>query len=50
MENRSMPPGVIIPVLGYPDVHEAAGWLCRSFGFVERLRIGDPWIHEIGAG
>lgn len=39
--NRSIPPSVVIPVLSYPDVHEAAGWLCRSFGFVERLRIGD---------
>jgi uncharacterized glyoxalase superfamily protein PhnB len=39
--NRSMPPGVVIPVLSYPDVHEAAAWLCRAYGFVERLRIGD---------
>src|SRR5688572_23865734 len=39
--NRSMPPGVIIPELPYPDVREAVEWLCRSFGFVERLRIGD---------
>jgi uncharacterized glyoxalase superfamily protein PhnB len=38
--NRSMPPGVVIPVHAYPDVREAAGWLCRAFGFVERLRIG----------
>jgi uncharacterized glyoxalase superfamily protein PhnB len=36
-----MPPSVVIPVLSYPDVREAVGWLCRSFGFVERLRIGD---------
>ncbi len=28
-------------VLFYPDVGEAVDWLCRSFGFVERLRIGD---------
>jgi uncharacterized glyoxalase superfamily protein PhnB len=39
--NRSMPPGVVIPVLIYPDVQAAAEWLCRAFGFVERLRIGD---------
>jgi uncharacterized glyoxalase superfamily protein PhnB len=39
--NRSMPPSVIIPELAYPDVREAVDWLCRSFGFVERLRIGD---------
>ncbi|MFL6236953.1 MAG: VOC family protein [Thermoanaerobaculia bacterium] len=39
--NRSIPPSVVIPVLMYPDVREAAAWLCRAFGFVERLRIAD---------
>lgn len=39
--NRSMPPSVIIPELPYLDVRQAVEWLCRSFGFVERLRIGD---------
>jgi uncharacterized glyoxalase superfamily protein PhnB len=39
--NRSMPPGTIIPELAYPDVPAAAEWLRRSFGFVERLRIGN---------
>ncbi|MFC4527850.1 glyoxalase [Dyella halodurans] len=39
--NRSMPPGVIIPELGYADVRTAVTWLCRTFGFRERLRIGD---------
>lgn len=39
--NRSMPPGTIIPELAYPDVREAAAWLCRAFGFRERLRIAD---------
>jgi uncharacterized glyoxalase superfamily protein PhnB len=39
--NRSMPASVVIPVLAYADVREAVEWLCRSFGFVERLRIGD---------
>jgi len=43
-KNRSMPPGTVIPVLAYPDIHEAAAWLCRAFGFVERLRIGDHRI------
>src|SRR5574341_659124 len=42
--NRSMPPGVFISELPYPYVHEAADWLCRTFGFVERLRIGDHRI------
>lgn len=36
-----MPSSVVIPVLSYPDVREAVDWLCRVFGFVERLRIGD---------
>jgi uncharacterized glyoxalase superfamily protein PhnB len=39
--NRSMPSGVIIPELPYPDVREAVDWLCRTFGFRERLRIGN---------
>lgn len=39
--NRSMPASAVIPVLAYPDVREAVAWLCRAFGFVERLRIGD---------
>lgn len=38
--NRSMPGSVITPVLNYPDVREAVDWLCRAFGFVERLQIG----------
>lgn len=38
--NRSMPSSVIIPELPYPDVRQAVEWLCRTFGFVERLRIG----------
>ena len=39
--NRSMPPSIVIPELPYPDVREAVEWLCRVFGFSERLRIGD---------
>ena len=39
--NRSMPPGVIIPVLAYDDLGAAVKWLCETFGFRERLRIGD---------
>jgi len=39
--NRSMPPSAVIPELAYPDVREAVDWLCRCFGFVERLQIGD---------
>jgi uncharacterized glyoxalase superfamily protein PhnB len=39
--NRSMPPGIIIPELAYGDVGAAATWLCETFGFRERLRIGN---------
>ncbi len=39
--NRSMPPGIIIPELAYHDVVTAAAWLCKTFGFQERLRIGN---------
>lgn len=42
--NRSMPQVTVIPVLSYPDVREAATWLCQAFGFRERLRIGDHRI------
>jgi uncharacterized glyoxalase superfamily protein PhnB len=38
--NRSMPSSTIIPVLHYPDVPQAVTWLCRTFGFAERMRIG----------
>jgi uncharacterized glyoxalase superfamily protein PhnB len=44
LANRSMPPGTIIPVISYPDVREAARWLCNAFGFVERLRVADHRI------
>jgi len=36
-----MPPGVIIPELPYDDVGMAVTWLCQTFGFKERLRIGN---------
>ena len=39
--NRSMPSSPIIPELPYPDVREAVDWLCRTFGFKERLRIAN---------
>ena len=40
MANRSSPSATVIPVLAYADVIEASEWLCESFGFKERLRIG----------
>lgn len=39
--NRSIPVATVIPVLSYPDVRAAVAWLSGSFGFVERVRIGD---------
>jgi uncharacterized glyoxalase superfamily protein PhnB len=39
--NRSKPGGTIVPHLIYDDVDEAIKWLCATFGFTERLRIGD---------
>ena len=40
IRNRSVPTASVIPVLAYLDVPDAAEWLCRAFGFRERLRIG----------
>jgi len=39
--NRSMPRCTVIPQLAYPDVVEAAAWLCEVFGFSVRIRMGD---------
>jgi len=39
-----MPLGVFIPLLAYANVVQAAKWLCNTFGFSERLRIGDHRI------
>lgn len=39
--NRSMPPGIIIPELIYADLEIVVPWLCDTFGFKERLRIGN---------
>jgi uncharacterized glyoxalase superfamily protein PhnB len=38
IQNRSAPPGTIVPWLSYPDVDRAIAWLCGAFGFTERLR------------
>jgi uncharacterized glyoxalase superfamily protein PhnB len=36
--NRSAPSATVVPILIYGDVGEAIHWLCRAFGFTERLR------------
>ena len=49
--NRSMMPATVIPVLRYPDAIAAATWLCRVFGFAERVRIGTHRVQmSVGAG
>jgi uncharacterized glyoxalase superfamily protein PhnB len=40
MNNRSRPPGVVVPTLIYDDVPAAVEWLCRVFGFTVRLVAG----------
>ncbi|HVX04614.1 MAG TPA: VOC family protein [Rhodanobacteraceae bacterium] len=41
IDNRSMLANAVVPCLNYPDVRAAADWLCKAFGFRERLRIAD---------
>ena len=38
ISNRSAPSATIVPILIYEDVGQAIEWLCRAFGFTERLR------------
>jgi uncharacterized glyoxalase superfamily protein PhnB len=37
--NRSAPAATGVPILVYADVGKAVDWLCRAFGFRERLRV-----------
>jgi predicted enzyme related to lactoylglutathione lyase len=49
IENRSAPPGPIVPRLIYKDVAKAIDWLRGAFGFTERLRTApepDGTIHH----
>ena len=49
--NRSIPRSTVIPVLSYPDVDQAAAWLCDAFGFSVRLRIGSHRVQmNVGDG
>ena len=36
--NRSAPTATVVPILIHDDVSTAIDWLCRAFGFAERLR------------
>ncbi len=49
LSNRSIPRATVIPVLAYPDVSQAAAWLCDAFGFSVRLRIGNHRV-QLNAG
>jgi Glyoxalase/Bleomycin resistance protein/Dioxygenase superfamily len=40
LDNRSMPPSAVIPVLSCPDVVAESAWLRAAFGFLDRLAIG----------
>lgn len=51
LSNRSIPRATVIPVLAYPDVNQAAAWLCDAFGFSVRLRIADHRVQlNVGDG
>ena len=48
--NRSIPQVTVMPVLIYPDVRQAAEWLCQTFGFEERLQIGENHRSQLRVG
>ena len=48
--NRSAPPATVTPVLVYPDVRAAVEWLEATFGFEERVRIGDAHRAQLRVG
>jgi uncharacterized glyoxalase superfamily protein PhnB len=48
--NRSVPSPTVVPVLTYPDVREAVGWLNTAFGFEERLQIGESHRSQLRVG
>jgi uncharacterized glyoxalase superfamily protein PhnB len=50
LTNRSIPTATVIPVLVYPDVRAAVAWLTATFGFVERVRIGDDHRSQMQIG
>jgi uncharacterized glyoxalase superfamily protein PhnB len=51
LTNRSIARATVIPVLAYPDVNQAAAWLCDAFGFSVRLRIGNHRVQlNVGDG
>lgn len=50
-KNRSFaPPGIVVPVLIYPDVRAAVAWLTDAFGFVELVRVGEAHRAQMQVG
>ena len=49
LTNRTMPADVLIPVLAYPSVSEAVGWLIEAFGFSFRWQIEEHRA-QLGVG
>jgi uncharacterized glyoxalase superfamily protein PhnB len=51
LTNRSIPNATVIPVLAYPNVIQAAKWLCDAFGFTVRLTVGSHRVQlNVGDG
>lgn len=51
LPNKSIPRATVIPVLAYPDVNQAASWLCEAFGFTVRLCIANHRVQlNVGDG
>jgi uncharacterized glyoxalase superfamily protein PhnB len=48
--NSSAPPAPVTPVLVYPDVRAAVDWLVDTFGFVERVRVGEAHRSQMQVG
>lgn len=48
--NRSVPLAAVIPLLIYPDVRMAVEWLTDTFGFSERLQIGENHRSQLNVG
>jgi uncharacterized glyoxalase superfamily protein PhnB len=38
ISNQSAPSATVVPILVYEDAAKAVSWLCRAFGFRERIR------------
>ncbi len=47
---RSILRATDIPVLTYPDVRQAVDWLCRAFGFSERVQNSENQRSQLRVG